>query len=81
MRLPTRIKLLPAIETAGQAGSNLRVAGVEQLDLFGDEGIALGGVEAHEVGAEVAQQGIHLVWIADVESRVSGELLDRGQRS
>jgi hypothetical protein len=50
------IKLFPAVKATCEARGDLRVFGVEQAGLLGKEGVAVGGVEAGEVGAEVADQ-------------------------
>jgi hypothetical protein len=72
MRLAAGVELLPAVEAAGQARGDLRVARVEFDDPLGDEGVAaaVGGVEARQVGAEGADQRIYLVRVADVEGGV-----------
>ena len=60
---------------------DLRVERIETQNLLGDERVAraVGGVEAHLIGGEAADQCVHLVRVADVEGRVTGQTLDFGQ--
>ena len=81
MALAFVVELLPAVEAARQARGNLRVAVVQVEDAVGEEGIALRGMEADQVGAETAQQGVDLVRVAGVEGRMFGQRLDLGQAS
>lgn len=74
------IKLFPAVEATGDAGGDLRVFRIEPLDLLGEKSVALGGVEARQIGPEVADQRVHLVRVGDFKRRVCGELLHRRQR-
>ncbi len=78
--LAVGVETLPAVETAGNPRGGLRIAGVQRNDLIGQEGITVGRVEAHQIVAEGADQCVNLVWIADVERRMGGQRLDRGQR-
>ena len=82
VRLAAGVEFLPAVEAAGEARGDLRVLVVQVEHAVGDEGVAaaVGGVEARQVGAEGADQRIHLVRVADVEGRVGAQRLDRGQR-
>ena len=77
------VEFPPAVEGACHARGDLRIEGVDRGHLLGEEGVAaaVGGVKAHVVAAEAADQRVDLVRIVDFERRVREQFPHFGQRA
>ena len=76
------VEFTPAVEGARHARGDLRIEGIDCDHLLGEELVAaaVGGVKAHVVPAEAADERVDLVRVADIERRMREQLPHFDQR-